>query len=60
MPSGAAEWEFEVIGTEGRLRAVNDGEEVEFWKLLPPALPGRLREPARLIFPHPHPVRGRP
>jgi predicted dehydrogenase len=56
LPSGAAEWEFEVIGTEGRLRAVNDGEDVEFWKLVPPTLPGRSREPARFVFPHHHPV----
>lgn len=56
MPTGGAEWEFEVIGTTGRLRAVNDGEEVEFWKLMPPSLPGRAREPARFNFPHPHPV----
>lgn len=52
-PCGAAEWEFDVIGTEGRLRSINDGEEVEFRKLLPATLPGRARESARFIFPHP-------
>lgn len=50
---GAADWEFEAIGTQGRLRALNDGEEVEFWRLAEPMLPGRRREPARHIFPRP-------
>jgi len=52
-PCGAAEWEFDVIGTEGRVRAIADGEEVEFWKRLPATLPGRGREAARLVFPRP-------
>lgn len=50
---GAADWEFEVIGTTGRLRAINDAEDVEFWKLAAPTLPGRRREPARHVFPRP-------
>jgi UDP-N-acetyl-2-amino-2-deoxyglucuronate dehydrogenase len=50
---GAADWDFEVIGTRGRLRAINDAEEVEFWKLAAPILPGRRREPVRHVFPHP-------
>lgn len=53
MPSGAADWEFEVIGTQGRLRAINDGEDVEFWKLAAGTLPGRRRDPARHVFPRP-------
>jgi predicted dehydrogenase len=53
MACGPAEWEFDVIGTEGRLRAINDGEEVEFWKVGTPTLPGRRREPIRQIFPRP-------
>lgn len=56
LPCGAADWEFEVIGTQGRLRAINDGEEVEFWQLVPPTLPGRSREPVRRAFPRPAPV----
>lgn len=56
MPCGAAEWDFEVIGTQGRLRAINDGEDVEFWKLAESTLPGRRREPARQIFPRPLPM----
>jgi predicted dehydrogenase len=51
---GAADWEFEVIGTKGRLRAINDAEEVEFWKLAAATLPGRRRDPARHVFPRPH------
>jgi predicted dehydrogenase len=50
---GGADWEFEVLGTRGRLRAVNDGEEVEFWRLAAPLLPGRRREPVRHVFPRP-------
>jgi predicted dehydrogenase len=51
---GAADWEFEVVGTTGRLRALNDGEEVEFWKVTPYTLPGRRREAARHAFPRAH------
>ncbi|MGI8856460.1 MAG: Gfo/Idh/MocA family protein [Thermomicrobiales bacterium] len=53
LPCGAAEWEFDVIGTEGRLRALSDAEEVEFWQLAPPTLPGRRKEPVRRVFPRP-------
>jgi predicted dehydrogenase len=51
---GASDWDFEVTGTEGRLRGVNDAEEVEFWRLAPALLPGRRREPARHLFPRPY------
>jgi predicted dehydrogenase len=51
---GASDWNFEVTGTEGRLRGVNDAEEVEFWRLAPPILPGRRREPVRHLFPKPY------
>jgi predicted dehydrogenase len=51
LPCGAAEWEFDVIGTTGRLRALSDGEEVEFWQLAPATLPGRRQEPVRRPFP---------
>lgn len=54
MACGGGDGMYEVIGTKGRLRAVNDGEEVEFWKLIAPTLPGRRRaEPARQMFPPP-------
>ena len=51
---GAADWDVEVIGSRGRLRGINDAEEVEFWKLAPAStLPGRRREPVRHVFPPP-------
>ena len=53
MACGTADWTLDVIGTEGRLRAINDGEEVEFWKRGTPTLPGRRREPVRQLFPRP-------
>ena len=63
LPCGAADWDFEVIGTRGRLRAVADAEEVEWWQpgvRLPggpapprgaPPLPPRQLRPQRE---HPH------
>ncbi len=53
MPCGAADWDIEVIGTKGRLRSLNNGEQVEFWKLVPSGLDGREMEPAQHIFPLP-------
>ena len=53
MPCGAADWDIEVIGTKGRLRSLNNGEQVEFWKLVPSSLDGREVEPAQHIFPLP-------
>ncbi len=53
MPCGAADWEFDVVGTQGRLRALSDAEEVEFWQLAPSTLPGRRTEPVRRVFPRP-------
>jgi predicted dehydrogenase len=51
MPRGAADWDFEVIGTRGRLRVVADAEEVEWWRLVPASLEGRRRRVARHLFP---------
>lgn len=53
LATGAADRETEVIGTKGRLRAIADAEEVEFWKLTPGTLPGRRQDPARHVFPRP-------
>ena len=53
MPCGAADWDIEVIGTKGRLRSLNNAEQVEFWKLVPSSLAGREMEPAQHIFPLP-------
>ena len=51
MPCGAADWEFEVIGTAGRMRAVADAQEVELWKMAPTSLDGLRRSVARHLFP---------
>ncbi len=53
MPCGAANWQFEVSGTRGRLHALADGQEIAFYKLHTPSLDGRGEEPARQIFPTP-------
>lgn len=53
MSAAGAERQIEVIGTDGRLCAIKDGEEVEFWKLAPPDPARRRREPQRQIFPVP-------
>ena len=53
MPCGAADWDIEVIGTKGRLRSLNNAEQVEFWKVVPSTLEGRRAEPAQHIFPLP-------
>lgn len=52
-PCGGANWECEVIGTEGRIRTINDAQQIELWKVAVPTLPGRRREPARHTFPLP-------
>lgn len=53
MPCGAAEGEVELIGTQGRIRTIDDAQQVEFWKLTTPTLEGRRQEPARVSFPLP-------
>lgn len=53
MACGAANWQFEVSGTRGRLHALADGQEIAFYKLHTPSLEGRGEEPARQIFPAP-------
>jgi predicted dehydrogenase len=50
-PSGAAEWEFEVIGERGRLRSIANGREVE-WRQTE-AGAGWRGEPVRRLFPRP-------
>ena len=53
MACGAANWQFEVSGTRGRLHALADGQEISFYKLHTSSLKGRGQEPARQIFPAP-------
>lgn len=57
MPTGVASWEFDVLGTKGRVRLVANCMEVE-WTIL---LPGGLRDrglPAKVPFPLPTEVLG--
>lgn len=53
MPCGAANWQFEVTGTCGRLHALADAQEIAFYKLHTSSLEGRREEPAHQIFPNP-------
>ena len=50
---GGANWEIEVIGTEGVLRAIADAQQVQFYKTVESSLEGRRAEPAQHIFPLP-------
>ena len=50
---GGANWEIEVIGTEGVLRAIADAQQVQFYKTVESSLAGRRAEPAQHIFPLP-------
>ena len=52
--SGAAEWEFEVIGETGLFRSHGDVREMEWWRMRPGARRGQLE---RATFPAPdHPA----
>ena len=51
-PTGAAPWEFDLIGTEGRVRSLAQGMETQYYRWVP----GGLRDqglPARAPFPLP-------
>ena len=51
-PTGAAPWEFDLIGTEGRIRSLAQGMETQYYRWVP----GGLRDqglPARAPFPLP-------
>ena len=53
MDCGAANWECQVIGTQGQLHTIADAQQVQFSKTITPTLPGRRPEPAQHIFPLP-------
>ena len=57
MPTGAASWEVDVIGTEGRIRSLNNAEEFEFILTVPGGRRGRPR-PAKVPFPWPVRMQG--
>ena len=50
MPCGAASWEVDVVGTEGRIRSLNNAEEFEFFRTVPGGRRGR-GVPAKVPFP---------
>lgn len=52
MACGAANWDFEVIGTQGRIRSSSHGQDFEFHKLIPGGLRGQGL-PARVPYPWP-------
>ena len=57
MPTGAAPWEFDLIGTEGRVRSLANGTDTQYYRWVP----GGLRDeglPARAPFPLPLSIQG--
>jgi predicted dehydrogenase len=56
MECGAADWDFELIGTEGRVRTISDAAHIDYWKMGKSTLKRRRPEPAHLVFPQAWPV----
>jgi len=57
MPTGTAPWEFDLIGTEGRVRSLANGTDTQYYRWVP----GGLRDeglPARAPFPLPLSIQG--
>ena len=57
MPTGTAPWEFDLIGTEGRVRSLANGTDTQYYRWVR----GGLREeglPARAPFPLPLSIQG--
>ncbi|MFC1526122.1 Gfo/Idh/MocA family protein [Candidatus Latescibacterota bacterium] len=52
LPTGLAQWEFDVIGTEGRVRSISNGLEFELWKPVAGG-PRAGTQPGRVPFPVP-------
>ena len=52
MPCGAAQWDFEVIGTQGRIRSSSHGQDFEYYKLIAGGLRGGGL-PAKVPYPWP-------
>ena len=51
-PTGAAQWEFDLIGAEGRVRSLAQGMETQYYRWVPGGPRGR-NLPARAPFPLP-------
>jgi predicted dehydrogenase len=59
MPTGAAQWEFDVIGSEGRVRLVNNSAQVEFTRMATAGEEGHSpRQPMQAPFPWPPRIEG--
>ena len=56
-PTGAAQWEFDLIGTEGRVRSLAQGMETQYYRWVPGGPRGR-NLPARAPFPLPTTIPG--
>ena len=56
-PTGAAQWEFDLIGTEGRVRSLAQGMETQYYRWVPGGPRGRSL-PARAPFPLPTTIPG--
>jgi predicted dehydrogenase len=57
MPTGPAFWEFDVIGSEGRVRLINNNAQVEYTTMISDAASGR-RVPMQAAFPWPAHIEG--
>ncbi|MEM7128298.1 MAG: Gfo/Idh/MocA family oxidoreductase [Chloroflexota bacterium] len=57
MPTGVAGWEFDVLGTKGRIRHVANSLEVE-WTIMAPGGPRNRGLPAKVPFPLPTNIPG--
>lgn len=57
MPTGSASWEVDVIGTTGRIRSQNNGEEFELIRTISSGRRG-LGVPAKCPFPWPARIQG--
>ena len=56
-PCGAASWEFDVIGTDGRIRSLSGALEFEFWQLREGG-PRNRRIATKIPFPWPARMQG--
>ena len=57
MPTGMASWEFDVVGTEGRVRSLANGTDTQYYRLLPGG-PRNRGVPGRAPFPLPTTIQG--
>ena len=57
MPCGLAQWEVDVLGTEGRFRSTSNGQSVEFFRPAPGGPRGQ-DVPALAPFPYPSRIQG--